>query len=187
MTRGSFSVACTGPVARFGVGHHRAKLQRVEHAAVQADARLAEEHRAAVLELDRQRRSRTQSGADTSSPTPASDAVERPLDHAARASAADPREQVVVRLDRDACGRTAAPRAGRAAPISRVIAGSSYSVAIASASAAGIAGRGDQAAAALARDLRRLAARIGGGDVRPARREDAVDLARHDEAFDAWP
>ena len=56
---------------------------------------------------------------------------------------------------------------------------------MASASAVGIAGRRDQPAAAFPRDRRRLGARIGRGDVGTAGGENAVDLARHDEAFEA--
>ena len=39
-----------------GADHHRAKLQELEVDAVPADAGLPVEHRAAILELDRQRR-----------------------------------------------------------------------------------------------------------------------------------
>ena len=49
----------------------------------------------------------------------------------------------------------------------------------------GIARRRDQAAAAFPRDHGRLGALIGRGDVRPAGGENAVDLARHDEPFEA--
>ena len=48
-----------------------------------------------------------------------------------------------------------------------------------------LAGRRDRAAVVLAGDDRRFAARVDGRDKRPARRQNAVHLARHDVAFDA--
>ena len=57
VTRGSFSVACTGPVSASASGTIDRNFSALEHAAAQADALLPEEHRAAVLELDRERES----------------------------------------------------------------------------------------------------------------------------------
>ncbi len=67
VTRGSFSTRLHGADAGLGVRAHRAELQRVERAAAEADALLRVEHRPAVLQLDRRRRT-DHSGAETSKP-----------------------------------------------------------------------------------------------------------------------
>ena len=46
----------SGP--RLGVRHHRSELQRAEHPPAQADPILPEQHRPAILELDRERHQR---------------------------------------------------------------------------------------------------------------------------------
>ena len=53
VTRGSCSTACTGPTVTLRVGHHRAKLQRLESPPAPPDAPLREENGPAAVHADR--------------------------------------------------------------------------------------------------------------------------------------
>src|SRR5262249_30421556 len=125
--------------ASLGVGHHRSKLERVEHAAAPADPVLPEENRTTVLDLDcggdrqRQRRRDDQTRARQR-------AVEQALHHAATpptpATGANR-----SRYARTATRRSYCHAARRAcSPIARAACGSSHSFAIAAASASGSPG-----------------------------------------------
>ena len=101
-----------------------------------------------------------------------------------RSRSALPREQIVIGPHRDPAIECATPRGARPLAHRRASPADRRTARRWPRPARRVAGPATSAAPALARDRRRLAARIGRGDVRPARRENPVYLARHDVAFE---
>src|SRR3954471_4190598 len=124
--------------ARLGIGNHRPEFERVERPPTQTDARLPEQDRAAVFQLHRRGDQRPQRRRHQQAQS-RQRTVERALHQAARAAAATRSNSswyAATATLRSNCLATSRARP----PMSRVIDGLSYIVAIASASAAGSPG-----------------------------------------------